>query len=476
MSLVLSPKTGRLVKVGGKAFNDLLEDPKYRDTLFLPTSPRSNKNNTLPSLSSLKPSLGPSPQGLSSLAPPPVSPRLTSPSSSLSEVRMPVLPPLVPALSTFPKSSSSLPEIKLPEINRLPHLNSNTLPDLKNSNRLPGINSNNSNTLPNLKNSNKQNSLPKLGKFNPIPTLEETLATTKQPAKRAQISEMIEEQREQEGRGIKTRGWAARSPTRGKERHQLKEECGNKCFLLPEQEKFPICASPRTTGGTSNCLTDCQGLQASYIRAKQWGYEDVAQKADQLLQQCNKEGLKNFVPGELPKLSKASSLPPISPLPSLRLAGTMDRTEGQGENYGFVRRNVRRSVLFNHEEIPEETEEYGWHKHDDRHHGHSDRHHGHSDRHHYSEEREKDVLGKYDNYPNISKSLTRYGTLNRNYASPNEEIQADDEEEERREEGVEESRENYTSQRRFPKSLPPLNLYGTTMDDKKPGCGCGNAK
>ena len=88
---------------------------------------------------------------------------------------------------------------------------------------------------------------------------------------------MIE--RQDDGRGIRTRGWAARSPTRGKERHQLKAECGDKCFLLPDEEKFPICASPRVTGGTSTCEIDCGGAQSAFIRARQWGYEEVADKS-----------------------------------------------------------------------------------------------------------------------------------------------------------------------------------------------------
>jgi hypothetical protein len=334
MSLIVSPKTGRLVKVGGKAFNDLLEDPKYRDSLFLATSPpaTSNTKSVLPPLplSALSPS-----------AEPIMSPRLTSPSSSLSDIRMPILPPL-------PNIQSKLPEIS---------------------------------------------SSKKSNEFNAIPTLEETLKTTRQPARRAQISEMIENQNETEGRGIKTRGWAARSPTRGKERHQLKDECGNKCFLLPEEEKFPICASPRTTGGKSNCLVDCTAVQSALIRAKQWGYDEVAEKADKLLEKCNKDGLKNFTPSKSP--SKSSPKTPIV-LPSLRLGGTMDNDE----EYGFVRRNARRSVLFNHEEVPKNEENYDHDRHEG-HGGHEGHHHegheGHSHSERYDRERNGNRNGRDDN-------------------------------------------------------------------------------
>jgi len=150
------------------------------------------------------------------------------------------------------------------------------------------------------------------------------LKNTKQPAKRAKLEKMIKEKKYLEGRGIKTRGWDARAPTRGKERHQLHDECGDKCFLLPESEKFPICASPRMTGGKSKCAIDCGAVLSAKIRANQWKYEDVAKKADIILKECEKEGLKNFVPKKILK-----ELPPLSPRlsPSAMMAGKMDSDE-----------------------------------------------------------------------------------------------------------------------------------------------------
>ena len=154
-------------------------------------------------------------------------------------------------------------------------------------------------------------------KFASIPSLEETLKVTNQPAKREKIREMID--RQDDGRGIRTRGWSARSPTRGKERHQLKAECGDKCFLLPDEEKFPICASPRITGGTSTCEIDCGGVASAYIRARQWGYDDVADKAKKIVKECEKGGLSRFVPSSpIPKLSNLPSL-----TPAMQLGGNM---------------------------------------------------------------------------------------------------------------------------------------------------------
>ena len=131
-------------------------------------------------------------------------------------------------------------------------------------------------------------------KFATIPSLEETLKHTTQPSKREKLEKM--KMNVAEGRGIKTRGWSGRKPTRGKERHQLMQECGKECFLLPEQEKFPICQSPRMTGKVSNCTKDCGGIQSALIRARQYKYDDVAEKAKELLKECNQEGLKNFIP------------------------------------------------------------------------------------------------------------------------------------------------------------------------------------
>src|SRR5665647_1601627 len=168
MSLVLSPKTGRLVKVGGKAFNDLLEDPKYRDSLFLPTSPRMSRieNNmlpTLPPMSALPQTLPQTlpQQSLSSLAPsqlPVISPRLSSPSSSLSEIHMPVLPvlPSLPNNVSYP---------------RLPNLLSGKL----DTNEFDALSKKEFNAL-----SKKEFDALSKKEFNPIPTLEETLATTRQ--------------------------------------------------------------------------------------------------------------------------------------------------------------------------------------------------------------------------------------------------------------------------------------------------------
>lgn len=81
---------------------------------------------------------------------------------------------------------------------------------------------------------------------------------------------------EREGRGSRTRGWGAAAPQRGRERQELKSKCGNECFLLPERNAFPVCASLRTNQG---CAVDCRGIIAAKVRAGQWKYEDVKKAA-----------------------------------------------------------------------------------------------------------------------------------------------------------------------------------------------------
>ena len=312
---IISPKTGALININSEEYEELLSDPKYRQTLFNPsihsveegkveisgTPPfkssqsRSPPSTKLPPLKNRKTST-------SSLNKPelPLSPRYrpSSPSVSLSNIEMPLLP--VANLPT--PSPNSVPVLNIP-IKSSPSLQVSGKMDKK----LP-ISSTSTTT-------NKKNHLNEIlaMPFADIPTLEETLTKTKQPAKRDKLKKMIHENRYLEGRGIKTRGWDARSPTRGKERQQLHDQCGDKCFLLPESKKFPICASPRM--GKTRCELDCQGVLSSYIRARQWKYDEVAQKAEKILEKCNKDGLEHFVPKKtLPQLS-----------PSIMVAAKMEK-------------------------------------------------------------------------------------------------------------------------------------------------------
>jgi hypothetical protein len=83
--------------------------------------------------------------------------------------------------------------------------------------------------------------------------------------------------KQQSGRGGKTKGWKEAAPKRGAERNALKTKCGNECFLKPDSNGFPICASLRK--GKNDCKVDCRGIIAAQVRAGIWDYKDVHEAA-----------------------------------------------------------------------------------------------------------------------------------------------------------------------------------------------------
>lgn len=135
-----------------------------------------------------------------------------------------------------------------------------------------------------------------------IPTLEEVLAKTTQPFLREKLQRMIVEQRQYEGRGSHLRGWASRSPQRGRARNELMGQCGPSCFLDPVNKKFPICPKCQLGDGKCSCAIDCAALNAAKIRTRQWGYESIAELADKLL----KEKCQQTSPRTSPRSGRVS--------------------------------------------------------------------------------------------------------------------------------------------------------------------------
>ena len=147
----------------------------------------------------------------------------------------------------------------------------------------------------------------KMGKMTPH-TLEETLAHTNEPAKKHRLESLMKNVGQ--GRGMRTRGWGAEAPRRGTQRHFLKEQCGDQCFLMPETEGFPIC--PKCYGDKCTCAVDCRGLLAAKIRARQYKYDDVARAAEELEskldcpkgRRAKKASVKSQIAVEKPKPAK----------------------------------------------------------------------------------------------------------------------------------------------------------------------------
>lgn len=89
-----------------------------------------------------------------------------------------------------------------------------------------------------------------------------------------------------EGRGSPTRSWKGTAPMRGTERHLLHEKCGDKAFLDPSKEKYPIMDSLRVSNG--KCKINCHGIAAAHQRSCQYKDIAIAKKAQKSGQKyCN---------------------------------------------------------------------------------------------------------------------------------------------------------------------------------------------
>lgn len=84
--------------------------------------------------------------------------------------------------------------------------------------------------------------------------------------------------------------WSELSPKTNYEREQLFKECGANCFLKPNFENpgrsgFPICN--KCSNDLCSCTPTCKGLNAAYIRARQWKHESAAYAAKDLQSKYN---------------------------------------------------------------------------------------------------------------------------------------------------------------------------------------------
>jgi len=70
--------------------------------------------------------------------------------------------------------------------------------------------------------------------------------------------------------------WELKVPKKKGEREFIHEKCGSTCFLIPSQNKFPICNK------TLPCTYNCRGLNAATSRGARYGYTEVAEKSKQI--------------------------------------------------------------------------------------------------------------------------------------------------------------------------------------------------
>jgi hypothetical protein len=83
---------------------------------------------------------------------------------------------------------------------------------------------------------------------------------------------IVERSRRMRSKG--TKGWAKASPKRGKERSVMKKKCGSKCFLVPRENKYPIC--------TMSCKPDCRGIKSAKVRSGQYKKNSVMKLAKRM--------------------------------------------------------------------------------------------------------------------------------------------------------------------------------------------------
>lgn len=73
-------------------------------------------------------------------------------------------------------------------------------------------------------------------------------------------------------------------PKSVEKRRSMLKKCGKKCFLKPDMKHpgFPVC--------NNNCKVMRKGLLSAFIRARQWGYQDIAKMAERKLKQFSRKG------------------------------------------------------------------------------------------------------------------------------------------------------------------------------------------
>jgi hypothetical protein len=70
------------------------------------------------------------------------------------------------------------------------------------------------------------------------------------------------------------KGWVKYAPKKGQQRSLMKKKCGEKCFLIPHTNGFPICEK--------NCVFSCRGLLAAKTRANQYKYKKISKEAERI--------------------------------------------------------------------------------------------------------------------------------------------------------------------------------------------------
>lgn len=81
--------------------------------------------------------------------------------------------------------------------------------------------------------------------------------------------------------------WRYKKPDRVGERRDVLAKCGKSCFMIPERLGFPICNK-----NPPPCEYNRKGINAAYVRARQWKYQEVAKGIEKLRDKLGLEASK----------------------------------------------------------------------------------------------------------------------------------------------------------------------------------------
>lgn len=113
--------------------------------------------------------------------------------------------------------------------------------------------------------------------------------------------------------GAATRGWSIVAPHSINERREVYEQCGSQCFVAKPEIKngrvvklgFPICDTCHHHKCT--CKIDPRGVKAAFRRARQYGHENIAKKAEGIMRSISPAKLTAAATQKARKTRKATA-------------------------------------------------------------------------------------------------------------------------------------------------------------------------
>ena len=109
-------------------------------------------------------------------------------------------------------------------------------------------------------------------KIHPSPDLPTRTVPVFTPPKTYRVSQ--KQQSEYKTDFSTTTSWKDKAPMKKSERQTVRKTCGESCFLLPDELKFPVCNKK-----VPPCEYNCKGLKAASSAAARLHYPKVLQQS-----------------------------------------------------------------------------------------------------------------------------------------------------------------------------------------------------